>query len=174
MALVTLLIVGAGIAGAAAITSLVMGRKDGPKPTRPAPAAKAEREPERGDEHEIVELHPGRSLAEQLQHHAAEAEARGLRPFFELGAAWCPPSRIFGESLHDPRIAAALAGTYLIRADMDDFSDDPLPLDWRLSSVPVFVELDAAGERTGRQIDGGAWGEDTIDNMAQTLAPFLA
>src|SRR5690554_2157395 len=54
--------------------------------------------------HAVVELKPGISLALHLRDHANRAEARGLRPFFEVGAIWCPPSRMFGEVLHDPRM----------------------------------------------------------------------
>lgn len=124
--------------------------------------------------HAIVELHPGVPLAEQLRHHAAEAELRGLRPHLEFGAGWCPPSRMFGEVLSDPRMVSALAGAYLLRADIDAFADDPLLRTWRVSAVPVFFELDAEGQATGRSITGAAWGADTVDNMAAAMSEFLA
>jgi len=34
-------------------------------------------------------------------------------------------------------------------------------------------ELDEHGQVTGRRIDGGAWNEDTVDNMAPVLSRFL-
>jgi hypothetical protein len=109
-----------------------------------------------------------------LREHANAAELAKLRPFLEFGAVWCPPSRIFGDSLEDPRMKSALAGVYLIRAEMDDFSDDPYARELRATSVPVFYELDADGRWTGRTINGGAWGADTIENMSRVMSGFFA
>jgi len=136
-----------------------------PKREPPAPAAAGP---------VIVHLHRGQPLAEQLRTHANAAEARGLRPFFEVGAIWCPPSRMFGEALSDPRMEAALAGVYLIRADMDEFAGDPVLSELRVVAVPVFFELDADGQATGRKMTGDAWGVDTIDNMSAALTKFCA
>ena len=124
--------------------------------------------------HRVVALHGGSPLAIQLREHAEAAELAGLRPVLEFGATWCPPSRMFGEVLGDPRMVAALVGIYLIRVEIDDFTSDPRARELGVTSVPVFFELDAEGNATGRRIDGGAWGADTIDNMARTMAPFFA
>ncbi len=137
-----------------------------PPEREPSPAAAAG--------HAIVELHAGEPLAAQLRAHAERAEARGLRPFFEVGAIWCPPSKLFGDALVDPRMEAALAGVYLIRADMDEFGGDPLLTELGVSTVPMFFELDAEGRSTGRSITGAAWGADTIENMSATMAKFCA
>jgi hypothetical protein len=69
---------------------------------------------------------------------------------------------------------AALAGVYLIRAELDEFADDPNTRELRAVAVPVFYELDADGRWTGRQINGGAWGADTVENMSRTMAGFFA
>ncbi len=122
----------------------------------------------------VVHLRVGEALAEQLRAHANTAESQGLRPVFELGAIWCPPSKLFGDSLADPRMEAALAGVYLIRADMDEFSGDPLLRKLGVTSVPVFFELDAHGHSTGRSMTGAAWGADTIENMSAAMAKFCA
>lgn len=124
--------------------------------------------------HRVVSLHAGAPLAAQLREHAAMAEDQGLRPFLEFGALWCPPSRMFGEILGDPRMVAALAGVYLIRVELDDFSGDPLARELGVVAVPVFFELDAAGQSTGRSVTGGAWGADTVDNMSRTMSRFFA
>jgi hypothetical protein len=138
-----------------------------PKREPPAPA------PNLGS-HMVVVLRPGQSLAEQLPAHTGAAELRKLRPFLEVGAIWCPPSRLFGEALADPRMHAALAGVYLIRVDMDEFDKDPKLRELGVTSVPVFYELDAAGQATGRSMTGAAWGADTIENMSAALARFCA
>jgi hypothetical protein len=124
--------------------------------------------------HLIVHARGGTSLAAQLREHANLAEVAKLRPFLEFGAVWCPPSRIFGNALEDPRMKAALAGVYLIRAELDDFANDPYTRELRASVVPAFYELDAEGRWTGRQINGGAWGVDTLENISRTMAGFFA
>ena len=124
--------------------------------------------------HRVVTIRGGQPLAVQMREHAQAAELSGLRPFLEFGAVWCPPSKMFGDILGDPRMVAALEGIYLIRADLDDFGGDPRPQELGVRSVPVFFELDAEGNATGRRIDGGAWGADTIENMVRTMGPFFA
>lgn len=134
----------------------------------PKPAAKP------SASHVVVHIHAGTPLADLLREHANAAELAKLRPFLEFGAVWCPPSRIFGDALEDPRMRAALAGVYLIRAELDDFANDPTTRELRASVVPAFYELDADGRWTGRAINGGAWGADTIENMSRTMTGFFA
>lgn len=174
------LIVGAVGGVVAVVAGIVMMRSSEPPlasgqrpslPPRPAPPAPA---PAAASAHVVVNLRAGTSLAAQLRQHANAAEDRGLRPFFEIGASWCPPSRMFGEALDDPRMEAALTGIYLMRADTDDFNDDAHINTFNLRAVPVFFELDAEGEATGRSINGGAWGADTVENMSRTMAAFFA
>ncbi len=142
-------------------------------PTVPAVPARASEANPPVAAHEVVHIRKGSDLVEQLRTHAGEAERRGLRPFLEFGAVWCPPSRLFGEALEHPRMITAMAGVYLIRAESDDFSAAELER-FGVRSVPVFYELDAEGEPTGRRIDGGAWGADTLDNMVRVMGPFFA
>jgi hypothetical protein len=131
-----------------------------PSPSKPAPV--------------IVHLRAGEPLVEQLRAHANTAEGQRLRPFMEAGAMWCPPSRMFGEALSDPRMEAALAGVYLIRVDVDDVGSDPFLTELRVMAVPAFYELDADGHPTGRKMTGDAWGADTIENMSAAMAKFCA
>ncbi|KIG13566.1 hypothetical protein DB30_07954 [Enhygromyxa salina] len=124
--------------------------------------------------HVVVHLRGGTPLGAMLREHANTAETQGLRPFLEFGALWCPPSRMFGELLEEPRLQAALAGVYLIRAELDDFVNDHRTKELRAVAVPVFYELDAQGQATGHTITGAAWGEDTLDNIARTMARFFS
>lgn len=140
----------------------------GETPSLPVPKQPA------GPSHAIVHVHRGVPLAASLREHANAAELVKLRPFLEFGAVWCPPSRMFGDALEDPRMRAALAGVYLIRAELDDFASDPFVREVRATAVPAFYELDAEGRWTGRQITGGAWGADTIENMSAAMAKFCA
>ena len=137
------------------------------------PAARVAAQPS-ASAHVVVHLQPGTPLGALLRDHANTAETQGLRPFFEFGALWCPPSRMFGELLDDPRMQAALAGVYLIRAELDDFVNDPRTKELSTVSVPVFYELNADGQSTGRSITGAAWGADTPENMTSTMARFFS
>jgi hypothetical protein len=123
--------------------------------------------------HVVVHLRGGTPLGSLLREHANTAEAQGLRPFLEFGALWCPPSRLFGEFLAEPQLQAALAGVYLIRAELDDFVNDPRTKELGTVSVPVFYELDADGQSTGRSVTGAAWGADTLDNISAAMARFF-
>ena len=147
-----------------------LSEDEGPTPGLPAQRTRGAIAQESA--HAVVQLRPGQPLAEQLRTHVGFAEAKRLRPFFEVGAQWCPPSKLFGDSLADPRMVEALAGVYLIRADMDEFGSDPKLQELRVVSVPVFFELDAHGQSTGRSMTGAAWGVDTVANMSAALAKF--
>lgn len=160
------------LVGATLIRRVTRRGAAGPTPSLPAPRSAPL--PASAPAHQVVELGGG-DLAGQLRAHASEAELRGLRPFVEFGATWCPPSAIFGRSLADPRMVAALAGVYLIRAESDHFAYEQLAgAGFEISAVPVFFELDAAGRPTGRTINGGAWGADTVDNMSRVMGRFFA
>ncbi|PRP97535.1 hypothetical protein ENSA5_33320 [Enhygromyxa salina] len=154
----------------------VAGPRGSTLPAGESPSLAPRQAPAQGSSgaHVVVHLHAGAALAAQLREHANAAEARGLRPFFEFSARWCPPSRMFGELLDDPRMQAGLAGVYLIRAELDAFKDDPRTRELGTVAVPVFYELDANGQSTGRSITGAAWGADTAENMSATMAGFFA
>lgn len=171
---VVLLVVGtAVIIGAALIRRVTRGpSRAGPTPSLPAP--RPQPIVARPQDHQVVQIRRG-DLREQLRTHASEAELRGLRPFVEFGASWCPPSAMFGRVLDDPSMVAALAGVYLIRAESDHFeADELIDAGFQIRSVPVFFELDAEGVPSGRQIDGGAWGADTVENMSRVMGQFFA
>lgn len=139
----------------------------------PARAAVGTAPAPRGAAHRVVTIAGGASLATRLREHANAAQDLGLRPFLEVGAVWCPPSRMFGEVLDDPRMSAALSGIYLIRAEVDDFATDPLAQQLGIAAVPVFFELDGEGQATGHSVNGGAWGADTVENMSRTMSAFF-
>jgi hypothetical protein len=172
---VIILVVGTALVVGATLVRRVTRKQAqvGPTPRVPAPLYESILD-DRPQEHQVVQIHRG-DLREQLRTHAGEAELRGLRPFVEFGASWCPPSAMFGRVLDDPSMVAALAGVYLIRAESDHFEADQLiEAGFNIRSVPVFYELDAEGEPSGRQINGGAWGADTVENMSRVMGEFFA
>jgi hypothetical protein len=68
-------------------------------------------------------------------------------------------------------MAAAFSGVYLIRLDVDEWGWSVTGFDF--SAVPVFFRLGADGKPTGDKIDGGAWGPDTYENIANTMGPWF-
>ena len=172
------IVIGVVVAVPVLVGALVARARRSPAAPAPTPSMPAPRPVEPAlahpSEHHVETLGRG-PLREQLRHHANQAELRGLRPFVEFGASWCPPSVMFGRVLDDPRMVAALAGIYLVRAESDHFEADELgDAGFNIRGVPVFFELDAEGAPTGRQIDGGAWGADTVENMSRVMSQFFA
>jgi hypothetical protein len=114
-------------------------------------------------------------IAAQVQAEVETAKAKHLSPFVYLGAGWCDPCVAIKRSLNDPKMRDALKGTYIIELEVDEWDEKELKaLDYRLGTIPYFSELDARGHGTGRSINGGAWGENTPENMAPPLKRFFA
>jgi hypothetical protein len=125
--------------------------------------------------HEVVSLRRGVELGQQIVSHANEAERRGLRPFIEFTASWCPPSAAFDGALEHPLMVQALTGVYLIRVDIDEFSgfSGYEAYGFKVYGVPIFFELGAEGRPTGRQITSNAWGPDIPENMSRVMGGFF-
>jgi hypothetical protein len=171
---VIIVVVGIAVAVGTTLVRRVTRKQPQAGPTPSLPAPRHESILDDRKEHQVVQIHRG-DLREQLRAHASEAELCGLRPFVEFGATWCPPSAMFGRVLDDPQMVAALAGVYLIRAESDHFEADQLiDAGFNIRAVPVFYELDAEGGPSGRQINGGAWGADTVENMSRVMGEFFA
>jgi hypothetical protein len=150
------------------------------KPT-PGPAnGHALREPARAPEptsgHGFV-VHPIKKadgpLARQLQAEADRARAQHLKPFAYISATWCGPCNAIKHNLDQPLLQDAFAGTYQVKIDFDEFETELPAAGLEHPSVPVFFALDDQGKPTGRKIDGGAWGEDRLENMAPPLKAFF-
>jgi hypothetical protein len=69
----------------------------------------------------------------------------------------------------------AFTGVYLIRADVDQWSDQNalIAAGFDFMYIPIFFALNADGTPTGETIDGGAWGENIPANMAPPLREFF-
>jgi hypothetical protein len=145
-----------------------------------APDAHVLREPPReptptvGHGFVIHELKPdGISLGAQLAAEAQKARAQKLKPFAYISAVWCGPCNAIKHNLDQPLLQEAFAGTYQVKIDLDAFEKELPAAGLAHPSVPVFFALDDQGKPTGRKIDGGAWGNDTVDNMAPPLKAFF-
>lgn len=106
---------------------------------------------------------------------ARDAGAAGLTPYAYLHAEWCGPCKAI-EKTHaaDPRMVDAFQGTAIALIDIDQVDPKVLAASGLESAaIPVFFKLDASGKPTGDKIDGGAWGDNTPDNMAPPLKAFF-
>jgi thiol-disulfide isomerase/thioredoxin len=110
---------------------------------------------------------PNAVIAEE----AKKAEQLNLKPFVFFSASWCPPCQAVKGSMDDPLMQDAFSGTYIIELDIEQWPQ--LADAFRVGPIPVFHEVDSAGNPTGRSIDGNAWGENIPANMAPPLKQFF-
>jgi hypothetical protein len=74
---------------------------------------------------------------------------------------------------NDPKMAAAFNGVSLIRLDVDEWGWGVPGTGFELEVIPIFFRLGTDGKPTGDKIDGGAWGPDTYENIANTMGPWF-
>jgi hypothetical protein len=78
-----------------------------------------------------------------------------------------------GLAEQDAQIMAAFDGVYLVQLDTDEWGWGVPEAGFDFAAIPVFFRLDADGSPTGDWIDGGAWGPDTYENIANTMGPWF-
>jgi len=125
----------------------------------------------------IVRLHPSDGeLQTLLASEAQKATSLGRQPIVEFDATWCPPCQAIDRAIKSDNelILNAYSKTYIIRLDVDEWgwSDSKLH-DFQFDGIPVFFKLDSEGNQTGKDIDGGAWGEDIPENIAPVMDEFF-
>ena len=120
--------------------------------------------------------HRNGTLVEQMPIEAQKAQDLGLKPFAEFSATWCPPCQAIALSLSlkNPLMVDAFDGAYIIRMDVDTWSQGEWEeVGFQLEYIPILFRLNAEGKPTGDWIDGSAWGDNTPENMAPPLKAFL-
>lgn len=115
----------------------------------------------------------GGPLAAQLEQWSARAIASGRVPCVYLTAGWCPPSVKLEKSLTDPLLQRALRGVDAATLDIDAWGDQLVEAGFPARTVPVFFAVDERGHAIGPNITGGAWGENTPENMAPPIERFF-
>ena len=123
-----------------------------------------------------IEADPATPLVTTLATQTELAVKDGKKPHAYLHASWCPPCvEIEKTRATDPKMKAAFGGTHIIAIDVDRFGPQQFEAAGMKAVVlPIFYRLDDKGAPTGATIDGGAWGDNTPDNMAPPLAAFFA
>jgi thiol:disulfide interchange protein len=123
-----------------------------------------------------VEADPTKSLSDQIVAQLAAAQQRGKKAYAYLHASWCEPCvEIEKTRTVDARMQAAFAPAHIIAIDIDKVDAKQVEaLGMKGSVIPIFYRLDASGRATGDSIDGGAWGDNTPDNMAPPLTAFFS
>jgi thiol:disulfide interchange protein len=103
-----------------------------------------------GAEFSVVDIEPGRgSFHDQLMVQLKRAAAIGQTPYIELTADWCEPCQKLHKVLGDTAVMRAFRGTYIMRANVDQ---------WRqvtgkpqMNGIPAFIFVDSAGRWTNRR-----------------------
>jgi thiol-disulfide isomerase/thioredoxin len=122
----------------------------------------------------VVTLAPEQGdLPKLLQREVANAGRVGKVPFVQVTAEWCGPCKALRSYMGDPLMKEAFAGTYVIRLDLDAWKPQLGQAGLATNVVPVFFALNPAARATGKNINGGAWGEDIPKNMAPPLKKFF-
>lgn len=122
----------------------------------------------------LVTLEPKQGqLAPLLQREVSNAGRMGKAPFVQLTAEWCGPCKALRASMGDPLMQDAFQDTYIILLDMDAWKPQLKPAGLDSNFVPIFFALTPAARPTGKNINGGAWGEDIPRNMAPPLKKFF-
>ena len=147
-----------------------------PQTERLGPPATEFRDPV-GTGFTIVRLHPNDGeLNTMLADEAQKATALGQIPVVEFDATWCPPCQAIDNAIREDNdlILKAYADAYVIRLDVDEWGWGGSELhDFQFDAIPVYFKLDPEGRRTGKVIDGGAWGEDIPENIAPVMGEFF-
>ncbi|MCA9623665.1 MAG: thioredoxin family protein [Myxococcales bacterium] len=117
----------------------------------------------------------GGSLGSKIEEQVGAAKAVKLKPVVYVGATWCGPCVAIKKTKGDSRMKEAFSGVFVIEVDMDQWKkEDFAALGMNPTAIPVFYAVDDAGKATGKQIDGGAWGDNIPENMAPPLKRFFA
>jgi thiol-disulfide isomerase/thioredoxin len=133
-----------------------------PSPPAPPPFVLTELAPTQGD------------LTPLLRTAAERAREKGLRPVIEFYADWCPPCRAFDAGMRTPEITGALAGTYLVKLNMDDWHDKLKDTGFTVRSIPSFFFIGTDGRPAGKMLDGDKWGSKiTPARMGEALRAWL-
>lgn len=116
-----------------------------------------------------------RELAEILTSEGEIAAADHARLLVYGGGTGCGPCASFEEALAQDLLQKALGKSRILAFDTSDRrrSAELLRAGFDVTKIPAFFLLDAT-RKPSRRVDGGAWGDDTAENISPVLRAFIA
>ena len=117
-------------------------------------------------------------LAKQLAESAKLAHSKGFKTYFYLMTSWCKPCRDVVDAFDSPIFVKILKNAHILTIDYDfwvDQIDEVIALE-KLTSVPIFGEIDENGAFTGRlkEIDDSDNpDENTPEELARVFSHFF-
>ncbi|MES1192250.1 MAG: thioredoxin domain-containing protein [Steroidobacter sp.] len=122
----------------------------------------------------VVKLSSSGDLRMLLQQHEQQAEKQHEKLFVELDADWCIHCRKLNATLGDAKMQRAFRGAYIVQVDEDKWKNQLGSIGINPVGIPAFYQIDRDGMATTYTINGGAWGEDTVANMAPPLKKYFS
>lgn len=116
-----------------------------------------------------------RELAEILTSEGKLAAADQARLLVYGGGTGCGPCASFEEALAQDLLQKALGKSRILAFDTSDRrrSAELLRAGFDVTKIPAFFLLDTT-RKPARRVDGGAWGDDTAENISPVLRAFVA
>ena len=123
----------------------------------------------------MTELAPSQGpLLPLLKREAERAKAKGLKPYVEFYADWCPPCKTLAASMNDPAMMQAFKGIYVIKLNLDDWHDQAKSSGYQVKFIPSFFAIEKEGRQTGTPFVAATWTKRTTPAaMAGELGAFF-
>jgi len=71
------------------------------------------------------------------------------------------------------KMSDSYAGIYIVEISATGWDNNSLIEAGFKGVFPVFIKIDNEGKSTDQQLDGSAWGDDTLENMQPVITQFL-
>lgn len=129
-----------------------------------------------GVEVRVVEPTSAAGLRDAVVDAVRDLVACGSKPVAYVSAYWCRPCRETLGLLMHPELAPMLRrhAIGLVLVDIALCLDQLSEIEVYPSAVPFLTTLTMEGTGAGHEIDGGAWDEETVENLLQALDPYFA
>jgi hypothetical protein len=116
-----------------------------------------------------------RELAEILTSEGKLAAADQARLLVYGGGTGCGPCASFEAALAQDLLQKALGKSRILAFDTSDRrrSAELLRAGFDVTKIPAFFLLDTT-RKPARRVDGGAWGDDTAENISPVLRAFVS
>lgn len=121
----------------------------------------------------VIDNNDSRSLKEIIDAEREMAVDAGDRLYLFIHEAWSPGSVAFKNAQNSTELTSCMVGIRLVELSskwIEEINEMGLSA-W---SVPEFFKVSTiSGKLTGRRINGGAWGEDTLENIVDVMGVFF-